>query len=54
MTLTLRHSVEVHRLDEPMCQREAGRRAFSISAPGLYNQLPHKIKMEENVTLRKK
>ena len=53
-TVILRHSVEVHRLDEPRYQREAGRRAFCRSAPRLYNQLPQRIKMEQNVATFKK
>lgn len=53
-TITLRHSVEIHRLNEPRYQREAGRRAFSRSASRLYNQLPQRIKMQENVATFKR
>lgn len=52
--ITLRHSVELHRLREPRYHRESGRRAFDRSAPKLYNRLPEWIKMAENTNIFKK
>lgn len=52
--VTLRHSMEFHRLYEPRFFREAGRRAFDRSAPQLYNKLPLSVKMADNVNIFKR
>ena len=52
--IVLRHSNELHRLAEPRFYREAGRRAFSNSAPRLYNKLPEHVKIAENLHIFKR
>lgn len=53
-TVTLRHHTEQHRLAEPSFNTEVGRKAFSRSAPRLYNLLPSTVKQADNVAIFKK
>ena len=52
--VTLRHSAEEYRLEEPRFHTETGRKAFSRNAPRLYNSLPLSIKQADNVAIFKK
>ena len=52
--IILRHSDDMHRLYEPAFRKEAGRRAFVVCAPRLYNALPANVKMAETVEVFKK
>ncbi len=46
-SMTLRHSVYRHRLNEPRCNLNIGFRAFASRAPRLYNKLPEDLKNSE-------
>ena len=49
-----RHALNQHRLDQPTAKSKYGDRAFSHSAPRLYNKLPNHIKDSENIVTFKK
>ena len=49
-----RNSSDLHRLDIPQANRCYGARAFSYSAPRLYNWLPNNVKDSENIMIFKK
>ena len=49
-----RHASNQHRLDQPTAKSKLGERAFSHSAPRLYNKLPDHIKESENIEIFKK
>ena len=54
LEVSVRHSHDVHRLNEPRSRTNNGTRAFSHSAPRLYNKLPNKLKECANVEMFKK
>ena len=49
-----RHALNPHRLEEPIAKSCFGWRAFSHSAPRLYNKLPDHIKNCETIEIFKK
>ena len=49
-----RYASDIHRLDQPTSKSKYGDRAFSHSAPRLYNKLQNHIKDSENITIFKK
>ena len=53
-TMTLRHSVEQYRLEEPRCNLQVGFRSFEKSAPRLFNRLPEDVKASENTDVFKR
>ena len=52
--MDVRHSHDVHRLNEPRARTNLGTRAFSHCAPRLYNKLPNNLKECVNVEIFKK
>ncbi len=53
-SMTLRHNVDRHRLNEPRCNLDISFRAFAACAPRLCNKLPENIKNNENLQIFKK
>lgn len=52
--IRLRNSDDEFRLLEPRATKHIGTRAFTHSAPRLYNSLPHEVKNSDNVNIFKK
>ena len=52
--VSVRHSQDVHRLNEPRARTNLGARAFSHCAPRLYNKLPNNLKECANVAIFRK
>ena len=49
--VSVRHSHDPHKLNEPRMNKEIGTRGFEYGAPRLFNSLPLSIKDPENLSL---
>ena len=52
--VSIRHSHDPHRLNEPRMNKEIGTRSFKYSAPRLFNNLPRSVKDSENLKIFKR
>ena len=52
--VSVRHSHDPHRLNEPRMNKEIGTRNFKYSAPRLFNSLPRSVKDSGNLEVFKK
>ena len=52
--VSIRHSHDPHRLNEPRMAKEIGTRSFKYSAPKLFNSLPRSVKDSGNPKVFKK
>ena len=52
--VSIRHSHDPHRLNEPRMNKEIGTRSFKYSAPRLFNSLPRSMKDSGNLKVFKK
>ena len=54
LEVSIRHSHDPHRLNEPRMNKEIGTRSFKYSAPRLFNGLPRSVKDSGNLKAFKK
>ena len=54
LEVSIKHSHDPHRLNEPRMNKQIGTRSFKYSAPRLFNSLPRRVKDSGNLKTFKK